>query len=102
MFGTLTSRYHFAASYIIMPFTPVLTDADTKRAQLLAELAAKKKAREEEDAAALTALEEQIAKDDAAALRIRRFVVARGDQRHFPGSSWRRRSAASSGSVPLK
>ena len=67
MFGTLTSRYHFAASYIIMPFTPVLTDADTKRAQLLAELAAKKKAREEEDAAALTALEEQIAKDAAAA-----------------------------------
>ena len=54
-------------SYIIMPFTPVLTDADAKRAQLLAELAAKKKAREEEDAAALKALEEQIAKDAAAA-----------------------------------
>src|SRR5271154_6416326 len=67
MFGTLTSRYHFASSYIMMPFTPVLTDADAKRAQLLAELAAKKKAREEEDAAALKALEEQIAKDAATA-----------------------------------
>src|SRR5271168_2408469 len=67
MFGTLTSRYHFASSYIMMPFTPVPTDADAKRAQLLAELAAKKKAHEEEDAAALKALEEQIAKDAAAA-----------------------------------
>src|SRR5271168_2390695 len=66
MFGTLTSRYHFASSYIMMPFTPVLTDADATRAQLMAELAAKKKAREEEDAAALKALEEQIAKDAAA------------------------------------
>jgi hypothetical protein len=67
MFGTLTSRYHFASSYIMMPFVPVLTDADAKRAQLVAELAAKKQAREEEDAAALKALEEQIAKEAAAA-----------------------------------
>jgi len=57
----------FCFSYIIMPFTPVLSDADAKRAQLMAELAAKKKAHEEEDAAALKALEEQIAKDAAAA-----------------------------------
>ena len=67
MFRTLTSRYHFASSYIMMPFIPVLTDADAKRAQLMAELAAKKQAREEEDAAALKALEEQIAKEAAAA-----------------------------------
>src|SRR5277367_2209732 len=58
MFGTLTSRYHFASSYLMMPFVPVLTDADAKRAQLVAELSAKKQAREEEDAAALKALEE--------------------------------------------
>ena len=50
-----------------MPFTPALTDADAKRAQLLAELAARKKAREEEDAAALKALEDQIASEAAAA-----------------------------------
>jgi N-dimethylarginine dimethylaminohydrolase len=50
-----------------MPNTPGLSNAEAKRAQLLAELAAKKKAREEEDAAALKALEEQIAKEAAAA-----------------------------------
>jgi hypothetical protein len=61
-------RYNFAAfPFTTMPNTPGLSNAEAKRAQLLAELAAKKKAREEEDAAALKALEEQIAKEAAAA-----------------------------------
>ena len=48
-----------------MPFTPAPTDAESKQARLLADLAAKKKAREAEDAAALKELEDQIAKEAA-------------------------------------
>ena len=58
-----------------MPFTPVVSNAEAMRAKLQAELAAKKKAREEEDAAALMALEEQIAKD-AAVARLREHQEA--------------------------
>ena len=67
MFGFSSSWYNFAYPSTIMPFTPAPLNADAMRAHLLAELAAKKKAHEEEDAAALKALEDQIAKDAAAA-----------------------------------
>jgi hypothetical protein len=64
---------NFAAypPFTTMPNTPGLSNAEAKRAQLMAELAAKKKAREEEDAAALKALEDQIAKEAAAAAAAR-------------------------------
>ena len=83
MFGTPTSRYNrditpIPSSFLFfkkMPFTPVVSNAEAMRAKLQAELAAKKKAHEEEDAAALMALEEQITKD-AAAARLREHQEA--------------------------
>jgi hypothetical protein len=60
-----------------MPNTPGVSNAEAMRAKLLAEQAAKAKAREMEDAAALKALEEQIAKEAAAAeLRAQQEAMA--------------------------